>query len=441
VITHRWMAIAPALAVSTAAEAAVLRVPSEYLTIQAGVDAASAGDTVLVAPGTYADYETRPIATGTWTSCVFLKSGVVVRSEGGSGATTVHLPVAAAQPSVVYGEYMPSITTTFEGFTITSVPLGFSAVWVIGSGKVTFRDCEFRDLEGFITNAGLNVNSGDVDVLGCRFIRCRTQLAAGAGIYHSVGAIAIRDSYFEECDGRAVFIVATEVGGEAILENSVFRNCRAGSGGGGGGVAIGSRPGGATIRGCTFVGNSAGAGGAVSVGGAGAKVIEDCLFLFNQANGGGAVTVAGIATIRHNTFVGNAKIGTGGGGAAIQFSTPSSTGSVLEGNVIVSSTDAAAVHGTTTVGPLTSGCNVFWNNALGNASGTYSVGATDREADPLFCNEVGGDYTLRQGSPCLPENSQGCGQIGAFGEGCGIVSIEPQTWGKIKDAYREGGRP
>ena len=90
---------------------------------------------------------------------------------------------------------------------------------------------------------------------------------------------------------------------------------------------------------------------------------------------------------------------------------------------------------------LFSSCNVFWANEAGNAGGTYVLDPTDRETNPLFCDPVGGDYTLQSSSPCLPENSQGCGQIGVFGEGCGVVSVEPQSWGKIKDAYRQGGRP
>ena len=39
--------------------------------------------------------------------------------------------------------------------------------------------------------------------------------------------------------------------------------------------------------------------------------------------------------------------------------------------------------------------------------------------------------------PCLPTDPSGCGQIGAFGQGCGTISVESTSWGKIKGFYRE----
>ena len=45
--------LAAALALTTCARAAIVHVPGDQLTIQAGLDGAGAGDTVLVAPGVY----------------------------------------------------------------------------------------------------------------------------------------------------------------------------------------------------------------------------------------------------------------------------------------------------------------------------------------------------------------------------------------------------
>jgi hypothetical protein len=67
--------------VTGSARAATHRVPSEYPTIQAGVDVSGPGDSVLVAPGTYTDYETRIQNGLPRSACVFLKDAVVVASR------------------------------------------------------------------------------------------------------------------------------------------------------------------------------------------------------------------------------------------------------------------------------------------------------------------------------------------------------------------------
>jgi hypothetical protein len=84
---------------------------------------------------------------------------------------------------------------------------------------------------------------------------------------------------------------------------------------------------------------------------------------------------------------------------------------------------------------VTGECNVFWNNVGGHAV-NYTFAPSDRIVDPLFCDEAAGDLTLESISPCLPEFSGDCGLIGAEGQGCGTVSVEAESWGKVKGAYR-----
>ena len=86
---------------------ATLRVPSEYPTIQAGIDTAASGDTVLVAPGRYIDYEVRPGPVGTGQSAVaHLRGGVVLMSEAGPETTTMEL---------VAGEYLKQVVAKVPG--------------------------------------------------------------------------------------------------------------------------------------------------------------------------------------------------------------------------------------------------------------------------------------------------------------------------------------
>jgi hypothetical protein len=81
------------------------------------------------------------------------------------------------------------------------------------------------------------------------------------------------------------------------------------------------------------------------------------------------------------------------------------------------------------------GCNVYWQNAGGDVTG-LSISSTSRVTDPLYCDPTVGDFTVFDTSPCLPANSAGCGQIGALGRGCGSVSVEARSWGRIKEDYR-----
>ena len=80
------------------------RVPEEYPTIQQAINVCGAGDTVLVAPGTYFE------------RIHYLGKSIVVRSEAG------------AEETVLDGEYVGTVvtfgegsdtTTVFEGFTVT----------------------------------------------------------------------------------------------------------------------------------------------------------------------------------------------------------------------------------------------------------------------------------------------------------------------------------
>jgi hypothetical protein len=58
--------------------------------------------------------------------------------------------------------------------------------------------------------------------------------------------------------------------------------------------------------------------------------------------------------------------------------------------------------------------------------------------DPMYCGDDSPSqpYSLREGSPCLPENNV-CGVlIGALGVGCSPTPVEAKTWGAIKAMFR-----
>jgi hypothetical protein len=167
-------------------------------------------------------------------------------------------------------------------------------------------------------------------------------------------------------------------------------------------------------------------------------MVRDCLFVGNHTGGGGGgISAAGVgpSTVERCTFVGNYLDPDNVGGAAVRATTNCIL--TLRNNVITGSWGATAV-GRGANASITSSCNVFWENVDGDWSG-FTPDATDRVIDPEFCDPGGGDYTVRSTSPCLPANSLGCGLIGAYGEGCGAVSVEAETWAGLKAKFREGG--
>jgi hypothetical protein len=248
----------------------------------------------------------------------------------------------------------------------------------------------------------------------------------------------MRDSYFENCVDRAIFV---DYYCEEIIENCDFVNCRGGIGIGGA-IAIGAYPGPLTIRGCRFQGNVGDQGGAISLSNSEWPcLLENCVFLDNHAfspYGGGAIFGGGFTggdwtTIRGCTFYGN--------NASVGAAMTVYVGRVhLQNNIIAACTGAPAISQESYT-LVDSACNVFWQNDHGNGSGSYVLGPTDRTVDPKFCHPVAHDFTLHEGSPCLPENSLGCGLIGPYGMACGPVSVESQSWSEIKGAYRGGVRP
>jgi hypothetical protein len=163
-------------------------VPAEFSTINGALDASAFGDTVLVAPGVYSDVETRDVGLGfPYTSCAFLKDGVVLRSVSGPEVTTIDMMHAPGpQPDVIIAFFLDSDATLVEGFTITGVrPDDGHGASVFFSNKVTFRDCIFRDMDAGKSTGGGMTGNGDLAVVDCEFVNCLAD--AGGGLYHSGG--------------------------------------------------------------------------------------------------------------------------------------------------------------------------------------------------------------------------------------------------------------
>jgi len=66
-------------------------------------------------------------------------------------------------------------------------------------------------------------------------------------------------------------------------------------------------------------------------------------------------------------------------------------------------------------------CTDIWGNPAGDWVSPFAnqLGQNGNIcSDPNFCGVLGSDFTVAETSPCAPDNSWGCGQIGAWPVGC-----------------------
>ena len=180
-------------------------VPSAYATIQAAVDAAVAGDTVLVEPGIYPE------------SVNLRGKSIIVRSAVPGGAT-----IAAPQGarSVVASSGEPASCRVI-GFRITRGSKWGGGAHVVGASPV-FDSCRFEGCRNN-TGGGALVEGGSPQFIACRFTDCFVDgvgggLYGGGGAIRSVGAsVTAERCYFQNCTGGQGTIMMQEGGGSSVL--------------------------------------------------------------------------------------------------------------------------------------------------------------------------------------------------------------------------------
>jgi hypothetical protein len=333
------------------ASATVLHVPGQYPTIQAGIDAAGEGDTVLVADGTYTGTGNRDID--------FLGKAIVVMSENGPEVTIIDCQGTHEDPHrgfyFTHGEGPNSVV---QGFTIRGgYAYGESSQ---GSG-----------------GAIICWNSSPT-IVGNSITGNRAELGGG-GIF---------------CYESSPQIVANR-----IAENVL------GTYGGGGGICLNylSAP---TIRGNTITGNGAFGGGGIHCGMYCSPDIAANTIAANAArrHGGGiSCWVGSLATIMGNTISRNAG-GLYGGGIYCYYCSAILMNSVLWADSAISgleiylddysgsassiTVEFSDVEGGSSAVYVGLNCNLYW-------------GEGNLDDDPMFVLPNSGDYRLLWGSPCI----------------------------------------
>ena len=351
-----------------------IRVPMDQPTIQAGINAAVNGDTVLVAPGTYTGAGNHDLD--------YFGKAILVRSASGALATTINCAGAGRGFNFITGEGANSV---LDGFTITAGFL-FAPPGAESSSKVVrYWDASDPDdlpevyaKSGGQSGAALLCIASAPTIKNCRFINNNALAGGAVSILNSLGI------KFDGC---------------------YFSGNRAGMDGG----AILSSASTLQLNGCTFHGNIAGnsdlgRGGGVYASFNSWVIATDCIFTGNQARSmgddsqtladGGGLYASGIVSLTSCHFENN---------AAIANNEDTQVGNIARGG-------GAMLVGSDVV--LTD-C-IFFKNSAESTSGPKGIGSNEARGGGLHCDGavlngciIGQNTATTSGSPTSNLSSGG----------------------------------
>ena len=357
-------------------------------TIQAGIDSASAGDTVLVGCGTYQEFD------------IVMKGGIVLRGEAGD-------PVCAVIDANEDGRVM--ICDSLAGETRIE---GLTMMWGVNPGSGEDRN-----------GAGLYIRHSSPIVSDCVFDNNFTSWVNGGGLY---------------CTGSSAPLVV----------DCRFTNNTAGNSGGGMYAADSSL---AVVRNCEFEENFASWwGGGLVCGWYSDITVDSCLFRGNTTNhyaAAFAATNRSLPTVSNCLFLENHAEYQGGAVAGYKNSIPVFENCTFYENSsgtasVVLARDTSRVYLDRCILSSNQGGQAadtwgFWSgiffscsDIFGNPGGDWVDAVAGQDSingnlwvNPGFCGAGQGDFTLASNSPCF---TAACGPMGALGEGC--AESPPDLW-------------
>ena len=239
--------------------AAIIRIPQDHQTIQAGIDAASASDVVLVAAGIYNER-------------IRLKLGITVKSAGDNSRGRVGLKRAEATiiDGNVKGAVAPGVMmaegSTLDGFSVTGVgsydedrwkkhhatqgeeqakePIGAPGTPGIAAGGVT-RCTVSNNIVHHIGYTGIGIEGMKNKRVSPHILRNVTYRNMGGGIGSMRGSSAIIEG--NVCFENFYAGIGHEDANPLVINNTCYKNVRAGIG-----ISEGACP---TVRGNKCFGN------------------------------------------------------------------------------------------------------------------------------------------------------------------------------------------
>lgn len=373
------------LAAMPLAIADTLKVPKDYSTIQAAIQAANSGDTVLVESGTYDE------------NIDFLGKAIIVTSEYGPYHTVIDGGQAGSVVKFVNGEKTSSI---LDGFEITNgTGTQDTLVRGIAGGGIYCKNTRPKLTNLLVVQnqadkgGGLfssNVPSGQNLVLENVFLESNTALVAGGGLFlqesHALmTGCKINDNQAVGADGGGIYGYVSSV----------------------------------TMAECAIIGNQSAfwGGGLVSLFGEGVTM-QNTVVASNTAEvtGGGLSIFYGENAkldLLNTTIVDNTAVQGWGGGiyVAVDAVSHKITNSILWGNtapdgkaIAIDLSDFEVEY-----------CDV--EGGMGSilvSSGSLTYGASNISVPPIFANAAARDYHLLAGSGGIDAGDNNAANLPAF---------------------------
>lgn len=386
--------------------ASIINVPEDQSTIQSGIDTASPGDTVLVAPGTYLE------------NVNFNGKNILLTSHYLFDADTnfIHLTIIDANQTgsgVIFlnGEEPDA---RIQGFTVTN---GTGTLWDGQSDFYMGGGIVCKDSNPTMTNLIISSNwanrGGGIYIRDCTPILDHLRIInntvgggnndEGAGMYFwganpTCTNLEIVSNHSTDDDGGGMALNRSSA---PTFENILIKNNTCVSRGGG---IFAWDYGNASFKNVQIIGNQAGnLGGAAHLDANCSPTFEDALIIGNQAlgsgTGGGAFYLYDNANpvFINATFYGNTTPAQGGALRVLSDSEPTLVNTIIWEN----SPHQISLDNS-------SGINIAYSDIEG---GIEEIGSNDLEniliydnnmdEDPLFENPDFGEFSLQGGSPCI----------------------------------------
>jgi len=275
---HAWVAVVAVLlaAAVPSVHAVTIRVDhaggGDHLTIQDGIAAATAGDTVLVWPGVYTEYVEMASSA----------DGVILRSFAGPSVTTINGSSVDSRITVSCKHL--STGARIEGFRVTGTSTATSVgVMDVYQSTLEVHSCVITEGAGL---NGIAAQFSDVSIVGCTISGVGAPDSPGGAVYADNSHVCITNSDIignTAREGGAISgfqLSALELVGNTIASNTATQ----------GAAAIDLwNPGPVHASGNSFVGNAAAPYGAATVyvyGSVDELVFTDNVFFGNTVSGG-----------------------------------------------------------------------------------------------------------------------------------------------------------